>query len=189
VTSDRIPRHVAWVGAADERHVQDRVVLELVDAALELGIGWLSVQEPLPGRALEQHREALGARGVLVHPGGSWDRAEVEKDATLHLLLAEPRSGRAELVDAVRRLAEQGLSPDEVDEQTIGDALAVPDVDLLVVSDGDHRVPDLLLWQGAYAEIVFLADAWREVGRAHFEAAITEYQQRDRRYGGLVASR
>lgn len=184
-----MPRHIAWVGAASERGVQDRVLLELVESALGLGIAWLSVQEPSPERALERHRDALGARGVLVHAGGSRTRADVQRDASLHVLLAEPCSGRAELVDAVRRLAEQGLSPEEVDEETIGEALAVPDVDLLVVTGGDHRVPDLLLWQAAYAEIVFLADPWPDVGRTHFEAAIAEYQLRDRRYGGLVASR
>lgn len=184
-----MPRHIAWVGAASERDVSDRVVLELVESALGRGIAWLSVQEPSPERALERHRDTLFARGVLVHAGGLRTRADVERDASLHVVLAEPCSGRAELVDAVRRLAERGLSPAEVDEETIGEVLAVPDVDLLVVTGGDHRVPDLLLWQAAYAEIVFLPDPWPEVGRAHFDAAIAEYQQRDRRYGGLVASR
>ncbi len=184
-----MPAHLAWVGAAAAREIQDRVVLELVDAALGLGIPWLSVQEPSPEHALEGHRDALGARGVLVHAGGSGEGPDAQGDASLHLVLAEPCSGRAELVDAVRLLAERGLSPEEVDEEAIAGALVVPDVDLLVVTGGDHRVPDLLLWQAAYAEIVFLPDPWPGVGRTHVEAAISEYQQRDRRYGGLVASR
>lgn len=109
--------------------------------------------------------------------------------SALRLYLAPEGSGRRELVDAVRGLAEAGVRPKDVREATIADALVVPDVDLLVLTGGDRRVPDLLVWQVAYSEIVVLDDPWPQVEPALFHAAVAEYQRRDRRYGGLVAPR
>jgi hypothetical protein len=174
-----------------------RALSALVDCALGLGVGWITFQEPSAGRGLREQAAELAARGIALSSTtspsrdgspGPRDLAEVESPS-LRVLLAGERSGRRDLVGAVRELASRGVRPKDVDEAAFGSALGVPDVDLLVLTGGDRRVPDLLVWQVAYSEIVVLDEPWPEVGEAQFRAAVTEYQRRDRRYGGLVASR
>lgn len=201
-----VPGHVAWVASpaaagasspekgASTSEKEEAALLSLVESAVGLGVGWLTLQEPSRGQALRERAGELAGRRVAlssVSPGGTFglhDVVDVEAPA-LRVLLAEERSGRRELVAVVRELAARGVRPKDVSEATIGGALGVPDVDLLVLTGSDRRVPDLLVWQVAYSEIVVLGEPWPEVGAAQFAAAIAEYRRRDRRYGGLVASR
>ncbi|WP_151526563.1 isoprenyl transferase [Serinicoccus kebangsaanensis] len=101
--------------------------------------------------------------------------------------------GRAELADAVRRIADDvksgRLAPRGVDERTIGRYLYhpdVPDVDLFLRSSGEQRTSNFLLWQSAYAEMVFQDVLWPDYDRRDLWAAIEQYASRDRRYGGAV---
>lgn len=101
--------------------------------------------------------------------------------------------GRAELVDAVRQIATEvkkgSLSPSGVRESTISRHLYVPeapDVDLFVRSSGEQRTSNFLLWQSAYAEMVFLDTLWPDMTRLQLWAAIDEYQRRTRRFGGAI---
>lgn len=193
--------HVAWVARPAGEPVApdraERALVALVEAALDLGVGRLTVQDPSGGRALRERAAELARRGVAVAEVDGPSRGDVPGPRelvhldrpALRVLLAQEGSGRREIVDAVRELAARGVAPEKVREATIGAALAVPDVDLLVLTGGDTRVPDLLVWQVAYSEIVVLPDPWPEVTEAQFRVALSEYQRRDRRYGGLVASR
>ena len=106
----------------------------------------------------------------------------------LTLTLAVGYDGRAEIVDAVAALARSGVGPDEVDEAAIAAHLYhpdMPDPDLVVRPSGDRRVSDLLLWEVAYSELVFVDRSWADVRRHDLYQAVIEYQRRDRRYGGL----
>lgn len=101
--------------------------------------------------------------------------------------------GRMEIVDAVRRIAEEAragrLSPGRVTEQTIARYLYRPDmrdVDLFVRSSGEQRTSNFLPWQSAYAEMVFLDRLWPDFRRADLWEAIERYAGRDRRFGGAV---
>ncbi len=98
--------------------------------------------------------------------------------------------GRAELVDATRRMAELAsagrLDPKRIDERTVARHLhdpTMPDVDLFVRSSGEQRTSNFLLWQSAYAEMVFLDTLWPDFDRRHLWEAIDIYARRDRRYG------
>ncbi len=198
-----VPGHIAWVGTQVVRppgsvpDLDERALRVLVDASLALGIRWLTIQDPSCGRALQEHARELAGRGVTVAdvPEASPDGAPRPRvlahveSPVLQVLLAGARSGRAEIVRALRVLAAQGTRPGDVKEATIGDALGVPDVDLVVLTGGDRRVPDLLVWQVAYSEIVVIDDPWPEVDEELLRAVVSEYQRRDRRYGGLVAPR
>ena len=200
-----IPGHVAWVaseasGAPAAPGRSAHALEGLVRSALEIGVVLLTVQEPSGGLALRQRATELARRGIAVAEvsaasssgsgGASGPRDLVEVgQPSLRVLLARAGSGRQELVAAVRGLAARKVAPKKVTEATIGGALALPDVDLLVLTGGERRVPDLLVWQVAYSEIVVLPDPWPEVTEAQFHAAVGEYQRRSRRYGGLVASR
>ena len=110
----------------------------------------------------------------------------------LQLILALNYGGRAELVDAVRSVAEdvrEGLvSADRIDDDLIRSRLYLPDVpdpDLVIRTSGEMRLSNFLLWQSAYSELSFPEVLWPDFGRSDLEAAIADYRERDRRFGGL----
>jgi undecaprenyl diphosphate synthase len=108
----------------------------------------------------------------------------------MRLVFALSYGGRLELVEAARRMlrdAELGrLTPEALTEKTFAQYLdepEMPDVDLLIRTGGEYRVSNFLLWQIAYAEIVTSDAMWPDFGRERLEAAIAEYQRRERRFG------
>jgi undecaprenyl diphosphate synthase len=112
----------------------------------------------------------------------------------LTLVVAFNYGARQEIVRAARRVAEevaQGrLAPAGITAETFGDYLDAPDVpapDLIIRTSGEQRLSNFLLWQAAYSELVFVPTYWPDFDRITLEAAIRDYQQRERRFGGLVA--
>jgi undecaprenyl diphosphate synthase len=100
--------------------------------------------------------------------------------------------GRAEITDAVRRLFAQllkdGRDPGSIDEQALASHLYTagqPDPDLLIRTSGELRISNFLLWQIAYSEIWVTEVLWPDFRRRHLLQAITDYQKRERRYGGI----
>lgn len=111
-------------------------------------------------------------------------------NAKFTLVLALNYGGRQELVQAARRFAEEAVAgrcdPAEIDEQSFAGKLftaGIPDPDLLIRTSGEKRISNFLLWQSAYAEMVFLDVLWPDFSRTDLEAAIQEFQRRERRYG------
>ncbi len=109
-----------------------------------------------------------------------------------NLCLAVNYGGRGELVDAVRRMAEDvragRLNPAQIDEQTISDCLytaGMPDPDLLVRTAGELRLSNFLLWQISYAELWVTRLCWPDFAEAQLHEAIRDYAARRRRFGGL----
>ncbi len=121
---------------------------------------------------------------------------EIAEERTKHntamtLVMCVNYGGRAEIADAtaaIARLAVAGrLDPDRINERTIArylDEPDMPDVDLFVRSSGEQRTSNFLLWQAAYAEMVFLDQLWPDFDRRDLWQAIEIYVSRDRRYGG-----
>jgi undecaprenyl diphosphate synthase len=106
----------------------------------------------------------------------------------LTLSFAFNYGGRAEIVDAVRALVADGASPDDITEKAIASHLYFPDMpdpDLVVRTSGEYRISNFLLWELAYSELVFTDVLWPDFRREHLADAIREYQQRDRRFGGV----
>ena len=110
----------------------------------------------------------------------------------LRLCLALNYGARAEMVDAVRRIAAEvragRLDPDAIDEGTINGALytaGLPDPDLVVLTASERRVSNFLLWQISYAELYTCAVLWPDFGVGELHAAIRDYAGRSRRYGAL----
>jgi undecaprenyl diphosphate synthase len=96
--------------------------------------------------------------------------------------------GRAEIVEAARRVIEAGIAPSEVNEDTFSQRLYTagqPDPDLLIRTSGEMRVSNFLLWQIAYAEIWVTETLWPDFRARHLLEAILDYQKRERRYGGI----
>jgi len=107
------------------------------------------------------------------------------------LVVALNYGGRQEIVEAVRRIAEDvrsgKLGIENIDEETFSDFLytkGLPDPDLLIRTSGEMRISNFLLWQLSYAEIYVTKKMWPDFKKMDFEKAIAEYQRRQRRFGG-----
>jgi undecaprenyl diphosphate synthase len=151
---------------------------------------------------LLRRRDELNERGVRVQFSGRRDRrvprrvlrhmddsvALTASNRAMTLTMAFNYGGRAEIVDAVRALVADGVAPDKVDERAIRSRLYhpdMPDPDLVVRTSGEYRISNFLLWELAYAELVFTDVLWPDFRRQHLFDAVAEYQSRSRRYGGL----
>jgi undecaprenyl diphosphate synthase len=96
-------------------------------------------------------------------------------------------SGRAEIVDAARALVAAGADPNAIDEAHFAEHLYTagqPDVDLVIRTGGDRRTSNFLVWQAAYAELVFCDRYWPDYSVEDFDEALAEFERRDRRFGG-----
>ena len=104
----------------------------------------------------------------------------------LELWIAFDYGGRAELVSAVRSLVEEGVRPEDVSEDALASRLYAPelrDPDLVIRTSGEQRISNFLLWQSAYAELLFDDTLWPDFGEDQLRAAVEEYAQRGRRFG------
>jgi len=115
-------------------------------------------------------------------------------NAKMDLVIAFNYGARAEIANAARRLAERvaagEMHPSDITIETFADALdtaGIPDPDLLIRTSGELRLSNFLLWQCAYAELVFLDIYWPEFARQHLEQAIATFRSRSRRFGGLTS--
>jgi undecaprenyl diphosphate synthase len=108
----------------------------------------------------------------------------------MQVILALNYGGRDEIVRAMRRLAKSGKDITGIGESDIAASLDnpdVPDPDLIIRSAGEYRTSNFLLWQGAYAELYISSKFWPDWTDADLAQAIGEYQNRDRRFGGVKA--
>jgi undecaprenyl diphosphate synthase len=109
------------------------------------------------------------------------------------LSIAFNYGGRAEIVDAVRQIAQEvcagELRASKIDERTIAEHLYSPDMpppDLLIRTSGEERISNFLVWEAAYSELWFTPVFWPDFDREHLYEAIRDFQKRSRRFGGLT---
>jgi undecaprenyl diphosphate synthase len=122
--------------------------------------------------------------------------AKTAGNTHLNLTIAFNYGAQGEIVRAARRIAADAaagkLRPDSINESVFEsylDTAGMPSPDLLIRTSGEQRMSNFLLWQAAYAELVFLDVLWPDFDRAALEQAITEYRRRDRRFGGSEIAR
>ena len=128
---------------------------------------------------------------------GAGMQAEIERaeaatagNARLNLNVALSYGGRAEIAKAARALARRAaageIDADSIDEAALAGALdtaGMPDPDLVIRTSGESRLSNFLLWQCAYAELVFQPVLWPDYGADHLREAVAEFHRRDRRFG------
>jgi len=153
---------------------------------------------------LLRRRDELHAKGVRVRFVGRRDwrvprrvlrrmdeSAELTRDnRRLTLTLAFNYGGRAEIIDAVRAMVQAGTPADKVTEKRLRQHLYAPDMpdpDLVVRTSGEYRISNFLLWELAYSELVFTDVLWPDFRREDLYDAVRDFQNRDRRYGGVKA--
>lgn len=157
---------------------------------------------------LERRRDELNDLGVRVKFAGDLDdprippvlldriaaAEELTKDNTeMTMVFAFNYGGRVEIVEAVRAIAREvdagALDPDDIDTDTIGHHLYLPDMpdpDLVIRTSGEQRTSNFLLWEAAYSEYVFTPVLWPDFDRVELARCVDEYRERDRRFGGAV---
>jgi len=199
---------------AEGHRAGTKALRRTVEAAIDLGVETLIVYAfstenwsrpegevedlmEIFGETIERELPDLARQGVRARFLGRRDRAPDElraqmeglEDETAHnerlnLWIAFDYGGRAELLEAARRLVEAGEEPTEESLRAHLYAPELPDPDLLIRTSGELRISNFLLWQLAYSELVFLDVLWPDFGGRELEDALAAYAQRRRRFGG-----
>ena len=202
------------LSVAEGHRAGTKALRRTVEAAIDLGVDSLAVyafstenwtrppeevdalMELFP-ETIDRELRDLAEQGVRTRFIGRRDRptdqlrrtmAELEAETAdktrFQLWIAFDYGGRREIVDAARRAAEAG---EDLDEGTFGSYLyapEMPDPDLLIRTSGELRISNFLLWQLAYAELVFVDTLWPDFGEEQLRAALDDYASRRRRFGG-----
>jgi len=202
------------VPVAEGHRAGSRALRPIVETAIDLGIESLAVyafstenwtRSPdevaslmeIFGETIDRELLDLAREGVHTQFVGRRDRAPdwlharmrdleaaTADEKRLNLWIAFDYGGRAEIVEAARKIVESG---DEIDEESFARHLYAPgmlDPDLLIRTSGELRLSNFLLWQSAYAEFAFIDTLWPDFGPEEFRAAIEDYASRRRRFGG-----
>jgi undecaprenyl diphosphate synthase len=205
------------LSVAEGHRAGSRALRPVVETAIDLGVeslavyafsteNWTRSEEEVDAlmeifaETIERELPDLVRQGVRVRFIGRRDRAPEELRARMDALEDETRhnerlslwvaidyGGRAELVEAARRLVAAGVDPLDVDENTFAAQLyapGMPDPDLLIRTSGELRISNFLLWQLAYSELVFLDTLWPDFGPDQLRDALAAYARRRRRFGG-----
>jgi undecaprenyl diphosphate synthase len=202
------------VPVAEGHRAGSRALRPIVETAIDLGIGSLAVYAfstenwtrpsdevealmDIFGETIDRELVDLAKEGVRTRFVGRRDRAphwlqvkldELENatanETRLALWIAFDYGGRAELVEAARRIAASGEAVDEDSFARFLYAPEMPDPDLVIRTSGEQRVSNFLLWQSAYSEFVFTETLWPDFGPDEFRSAIEDYASRRRRFGG-----
>jgi undecaprenyl diphosphate synthase len=205
------------VSVAEGHRAGSRALRPIVETAIDLGVeslavyafsteNWTRSEEEIAAlmdtfaETIERELPDLVAQGVRVRFIGRRDRApedlrerisrleqETERNDRLGLWIAFDYGGRAELVEAARRLIISRVAPEDVDENTFAAQLyapSMPDPDLLIRTSGELRISNFLLWQLAYSELVFVDTLWPDFGPDELRDALGAYARRRRRFGG-----
>lgn len=196
----------------------ERAMVETVTAAVEAGVGWLSLYafstenwsraeaevaflmrlnyQSIRNNASRWNRlgvrlRYLGAADPRIPTATRREIARIEElthaNTRMTVTMAFDHGGREDLVRAARSLIRAKVPADQVTAATLTEHMQfpdLPDIDLLVRTSGEHRLSNFLLWQAAYAELVFLDTLWPDFTPRHLHEAFDVFRTRRRRFGG-----
>ena len=149
---------------------------------------------------IERDAPWLNSRGIRLHHIGRIDRLPIglkqaigyceeltRQNTGMTVMVACDYSGRAEIIEAIRRIMEADLSPEMVNDDLVSHYLyteGMPDVDLVVRTGGELRLSNFMIWQAAYSEYYFTPILWPDFDEIELEKALEAYSRRHRRFGG-----
>lgn len=195
-------------------------VRQAVEAAVQMGVKYLTLytfstenwnrpQAEVEGlmelliTAIEDNTKMLMENGVKLETIGDFGRIpersrerfrqcmkQTAANSTLTLVIALSYSSRWEIAEALKKICNQGLKAEAVNEETLRNYLTTkdyPDPDLLIRTGGELRISNFLLWQMAYTELYFSDQLWPDFKHEDFYAAVFDYQSRQRRFGKTEA--
>lgn len=204
------------LSVADGHREGTRALRRTVEAAVDLGVrslvvygfsteNWARPADEVAtlmeilDETIERELPDLALQGVRTRFIGRRDRvsemlrakmarleAETAHRDTLLLWIAFDYGGRAEIVEAARRIVSDGLAAADVDEAAVAARLyapLLPELDLLIRTSGELRLSNFMLWEAAYAELVFTETLWPDFGADDLRGALAEYASRQRRFG------
>jgi undecaprenyl diphosphate synthase len=168
---------------------------------------WKRPKEEIDGlfyllqEAIDQDTLKLHENGIRIRHLGRWERlpaglqraiakaVELTKDNQgMTVSFAFDYGGRAEILDAVRRIVKKGIAPQKIDEQLFDSYLytaGLPEVDLVIRTAGELRISNFLMWQAAYSEYYFTKVLWPDFNNKEIDRALLAYSRRQRRFGAL----
>jgi undecaprenyl diphosphate synthase len=194
-------------------------VRTVLEASVEFGIRYLTIYAfstenwsrpadevnglfQIMAEVIRSETEELNRNGVRVHHVGRLEglpqplldsiqeaTAITRDNDKLILNVAFNYGGRAEIVDAVRRIVEDHVAANAIDEALINRYLysvGQPDPDLIIRTAGEMRLSNFLIWQSAYSEYYFTSTYWPDFGREQFRGALATYARRQRKFGGIL---
>lgn len=195
-------------------------IRQITQAAGEIGIKYLTLwafstenwrrpREEVEGilailsHAIDSETEELHRQGAQLRHIGELDALAPDlqksiRDAIqltqgntkLVLTLAFNYGGRQEVLQAVKQVIRDGLTPEDITEESFGDRLFtkdIPDPDLIIRTSGEYRMSNFLIWQAAYAEFFFTSRFWPDFGPDDLREAVADYMRRERRFGDITA--
>lgn len=153
---------------------------------------------------IPRERDELHRRGARIRHIGNLDGLDphlveqiedtielTSENTGINLILAFNYSGRAEILEATRRILASGMKPEELTAERYEQFLytaEIPDPDLIIRTSGEQRISNFFLWQSAFSEWAFPQILWPDFSERDLEQAVADYEQRERRYGGLVST-
>jgi undecaprenyl diphosphate synthase len=165
------------------REISELVQKKAVEGASSeiLGITYhISTTEPSDLEpCLPQIRKLSSVARLILHIG---DIEEIRGDG-IPVTVAIGKSGRDEIIGCIRRMAADGITPEQVDENRIEPYLTFPYTPDLVIKTGGNHLTDFLIWQSVYSELFFLDVNWKTLRKVDFLRALRDYQSRVRRFG------
>lgn len=153
------------------------------------------------GQVIDRESRALNEKGARICHLGTLEGLDqklqdkvrkalelTKNNRRITVCIAFNYGGRAEILEAVRRIVREGIPPDAIDEEGFRRYLyspEIPDPDLIIRTGGEMRISNFLLWQSAYSEYYSIPTYWPDFSRDEIEKALIVYSQRQRRFGGL----
>jgi len=179
-----LPEHICFMISGGDMENAPSKLEDVVNWCRDLGLNRMTVHISIDQdddlRRYYDNIKKIGEFAALsIHMG---DEIE-ESGEGMQVLVAVGKSGREEIAECIRKMAEKGVDPESVNEDTFEEYLTFRyEPDLVIKSGGDH-LTDFLIWQSVYSEIFFMDINWAYLRRVDLLRAIRDYQSRARRFG------
>jgi len=193
---ESIPRYLCFMISEDEMERAPEKIVQVVGWCLDISSEFtrhfpaekgiasitfhISTQKPEPEPVyLDEIRKIASKTHLIIHYGKTTETA----GKGIPIAVAIGKSGREEIIDAIIRMAEQSVQPEEVDGARIEKYLTFQHTPDFVIKTGGSHLVDFLIWQSVYSELFFLDLNWEEIRKVDIIRAFRDYQSRKRRFG------